>query len=64
MNDPTMIIYPTESDILLWHAFLFGPDDSPFKNGIFKVFILTQQVDKNKCAYKLPYEPTSSYLLD
>lgn len=43
MNDPTMIIYPKENDILLWHAFLFGPEDSPFKDGIFKVFNPTQQ---------------------
>lgn len=64
MNDPTMIIYPKESDILLWHAFLFGPEDSPFKNGIFKVLIPSQQVDKNKCSDKLSNEPTCFDILD
>jgi ubiquitin-protein ligase len=38
LTDPTMVIYPKESDILLWFAFLFGPEDSPYQDGIFKVF--------------------------
>ena len=37
LQDPTMVIYPKENDILLWYAFLHGPEDSPFKLGIFKV---------------------------
>jgi len=37
LSDPTMVIYPKENDMLLWYAFLFGPEDSPFKDGIFKV---------------------------
>ena len=32
-----MIIFPKENDILLWYCYLFGPEDSPFNEGIFKV---------------------------
>jgi ubiquitin-protein ligase len=35
-----MVIFPKENDILLWYAFLFGPEESPFKDGIFKVCIV------------------------
>lgn len=36
-KDPTMLLMPKENDILLWTAYLFGPDDSPYRKGIFKV---------------------------
>ena len=32
-----MIIQVNESDILIWNVYLFGPEDTPFENGIFKV---------------------------
>ncbi|CAK65324.1 unnamed protein product (macronuclear) [Paramecium tetraurelia] len=37
LNDPTMIIQINETDILIWHVYLHGPQDSPFEDGIFKI---------------------------
>lgn len=28
--DKTMVVYAKDTDILLWYAYLFGPEDSPF----------------------------------
>ena len=28
--DKTMVVFAKENDILLWYAYLFGPEDSPF----------------------------------
>jgi ubiquitin-protein ligase len=36
-RDPTMVVYAKENDILLWFAFLHGPEDTPYRDGIFKV---------------------------
>lgn len=30
---------PTENDIMIWNAVIFGPDDTPFEDGIFKLTI-------------------------
>jgi ubiquitin-protein ligase len=38
LNDPTMTIFANENDILIWYAYLFGPEDTPYSEGIFKVY--------------------------
>eukprot|EP00053_Salpingoeca_punica_P007033 m.65115 g.65115 ORF g.65115 m.65115 type:complete len:166 (-) comp13968_c0_seq2:615-1112(-) len=30
---------PTDNNIMLWHAVIFGPEDTPFEDGIFKLTI-------------------------
>lgn len=37
-TDSNIVIFPNENDLLIWYAYLFGPDDSPFRDGIFKVY--------------------------
>lgn len=43
-----MIIFPKENDILLWIAYIFGPEDSPYKDGIFKVRARTTLTDRSE----------------
>ena len=35
---------PTENDIMLWNAVIFGPDDTPFEGGTFR---LTMEFSEN-----------------
>jgi ubiquitin-conjugating enzyme E2 A len=32
---------PTENNILLWHAVIFGPEDTPFEDGMRRVSLRT-----------------------
>lgn len=32
-----MIVSFNENDIFVWNVYLFGPDDTAYSNGIFKV---------------------------
>lgn len=37
LQDPNIYLFNHESDLLVWFAYLCGPEDSPFRDGIFKV---------------------------
>ena len=39
MRDNTFVLIFDEHDLFNWNAFLFGPDDSPYSQGIFEVKI-------------------------
>ena len=32
-----VIATPKDNNIMLWNALIFGPDDTPFENGTFKL---------------------------
>ena len=40
-NDPSddFTAVPSEEDIMIWNAVIFGPQNTPFEDGIFKVTI-------------------------
>ncbi|KAK0398900.1 hypothetical protein QR680_002805 [Steinernema hermaphroditum] len=39
---------PTEDNILLWHAVIFGPQDTPFEDGTFKMTLEFSEEYPNK----------------
>ncbi|XP_003367063.1 putative ubiquitin--protein ligase [Trichinella spiralis] len=39
---------PTEDNILIWQAIIFGPQDSPFEDGTFKVILEFTEEYPNK----------------
>ncbi len=39
---------PTDNNILLWHAVIFGPHDTPFEDGTFKLTIEFTEEYPNK----------------
>jgi len=39
---------PTEDNILLWHAIIFGPQDTPFEDGTFKLVLQFTEEYPNK----------------
>ncbi|CDW60129.1 Ubiquitin conjugating enzyme E2 1 [Trichuris trichiura] len=39
---------PTEDNILVWHALIFGPQDTPFEDGTFKVVLEFSEEYPNK----------------
>eukprot|EP01092_Planopodium_desertum_P015609 TRINITY_DN832_c0_g1_i2.p1 TRINITY_DN832_c0_g1~~TRINITY_DN832_c0_g1_i2.p1 ORF type:complete len:133 (+),score=1.75 TRINITY_DN832_c0_g1_i2:41-400(+) len=39
---------PTENNILLWHAVIFGPDETPWEGGTFKLQMLFSEEYPNK----------------
>ncbi|KRZ70286.1 Ubiquitin-conjugating enzyme E2 1 [Trichinella papuae] len=39
---------PTEDNILIWQAIIFGPQDSPFEDGTFKVILQFTEEYPNK----------------
>jgi peroxin-4 len=39
MRDPNLILVFDDKDLFNWTAFLFGPDDSPYSDGIFELKI-------------------------
>lgn len=36
-----MVLYPEEDTIMRWKAFIRGPKDTPFEDGVFELAILT-----------------------
>ena len=55
LKDPNMIIFINESDILIWYAYLFGPEGTPYSNGVFKVikFIYFFFLNRSKLQFLL-----------
>jgi len=39
---------PSENDIMLWNAVIFGPDDTPFEDGTFKLTLEFSEEYPNK----------------
>ena len=39
---------PTESNIMLWHAVMFGPEDTPWEGGTFKLTLQFTEEYPNK----------------
>lgn len=39
---------PTENDIMMWNAVIFGPQDTPFEYGTFKLTLLFHEEYPNK----------------
>jgi ubiquitin-conjugating enzyme E2 Z len=50
-EDPTpgITVFPDESDLLLWHALIIGPEDSPYAHGFFYFVI--------RCRPDYPFSP-------
>ena len=43
-----VIATPMDNNIMLWNALIFGPDDTPFENGTFKLVLEFSEEYPNK----------------
>lgn len=39
ISELNIVRYPKDDNMYLWYAFIYGPNDTPYENGIFKLNI-------------------------
>ena len=39
INDSGIRVYPTDDNIMIWKAVIFGPKDTPYEGGVFNINI-------------------------
>lgn len=49
LNKLNIIAYPKDDNMYIWHAYIYGPNDTPYSNGIFKLNI--------EFPYNYPFSP-------
>eukprot|EP01086_Lenisia_limosa_P006707 TRINITY_DN25754_c0_g1_i1.p1 TRINITY_DN25754_c0_g1~~TRINITY_DN25754_c0_g1_i1.p1 ORF type:complete len:151 (-),score=3.43 TRINITY_DN25754_c0_g1_i1:43-495(-) len=46
---PGIMAAPCDNNILVWNAVIFGPEESPWEGGTFKLFLEFDESYPNKC---------------
>ena len=53
-KDPSILIWAEDNDILLWFAYLLELDDTPYREGVFKVKINKYHIIQIRIVYQQP----------